>query len=96
MLSRTTGGTISSFFNRVIVSFDIRATGKIDGLRRIGEIDFFILELLVNGKIDSLLNIHITIVVGVQHVIDDLEFQGIVAETLGSAPDRTVSDQDRR
>jgi len=42
---------------------------QIDGLGRVREINSFFLELAVNPEIDSLLHIHVAIVVRVQHIL---------------------------
>ena len=56
--------------------------GDVEGAGRIGELDASILELPAELEVDVLLAIHEFRVVCAQHVVDNLELVGRVAERL--------------
>lgn len=50
-----------------------------EGACRIGELNFFFLELPINLQIDFLLDVHVNIVVRIQHIIGDFIVEGKIS-----------------
>src|SRR3989344_7265745 len=58
--------------------------------RRIGEFDTLLLETTEYSEVDGLLNIHVDVVVGIEHEVDHLEDQRRIAVFLEMRAIETV------